>query len=744
MSGYDADAVSSVNMGMRRNDEEEGGVGMAERGVAEKEKTVTEAKFMQFIRTHRDNNGVFIYRDHLKANYEQGDHLLVIDMDDLRAFDESLRDSLCRNPREIINLFESAVQKVLLSLVAGLSKDLAGIPHIQIQLKNFARFTSIRKLSASHVSRLVCLRGIVVSAGRSRIKATQLTLWCRNCKAAKKIPCSAGFGIVKLPRKCDTAYTPDVGHARCPIDPYIIIADSSLYVDQQRLKLQENPEEVPTGEMPRSLTLACDRYLVDSVKPGTRICVIGIYTTYEAKQANKREQAGITETGVRVPYLHVLGIEQENEASEFLLGKFAPEDIIEMQRISRMPGLYEQIHKSIAPAILGSIDIKKAIACQLFGGARKHLPDGMNLRGDINVLLLGDPSVAKSQFLKFAVQVAPIGVYTSGKGSSAAGLTASVIRDPGSGEFQLEGGALVLADGGLVCIDEFDKMKEQDRVAIHEAMEQQTISIAKAGITTILNSRTSVLAAANPVFGRYDDMKSPSDNIEFQSTILSRFDLIFIVKDVSDVKRDEALALHIINVHKNRDQALAMAGEFAIDPEKLKKYIAFCRSKCRPRLSASAAELLKNRYVSFRTTMRDQRKQNHSAKAIPITVRQLEAIVRISESLARMELSETANELHVKEALRLFMVSTFSAATHSYGDGAGSPEFMANVQKAERFIKKRVPIGNVVSTQKLIKEMSSGQFNFGPNAVNKAIDLMVQRETMRYTRQRKLVERIRA
>src|SRR3954462_14636358 len=187
------------------------------------------------------------------------------------------------------------------------------------------------------------------------------------------------------------------------------------------------------------------------------------------------------------------------------------------------------------------LEIKKALLCQLFGGARKKLPDGMRLRGDINVLLLGDPSTAKSQFLKFVERVAPISVYTSGKGSSAAGLTASVLKDPSSSEFQLEGGAMVLADGGVVCIDEFDKMRSQDRVAIHEAMEQQTISIAKAGIPTILNARTSVLAAANPIFGRYDDMKTPGENIDFQTTILSRFDMIFIVKDEHNDQKDRIM-----------------------------------------------------------------------------------------------------------------------------------------------------------------------------------------------------------
>merc|ERR1719461_2802349 len=231
------------------------------------------------------------------------------------------------------------------------------------------------------------------------------------------------------------------------------------------------------------------------------------------------------------------------------------------------------ISRSIAPTIFGNEDIKKSIACMLFGGSRKQLPDGMRLRGDINVLLIGDPSVAKSQFLKMAHKMAPVAVYTSGKGSSAAGLTASVIRDAQSGEFRLEGGALVLADGGMVCIDEFDKMREQDRVAIHEAMEQQTISIAKAGITTILNSRTSVLAAANPRFGRYDDMKDASENIAFDSTILSRFDLIFIIKDVKDPRRDKRLANHIIGLHGRDAGSQNIVGPIELDD--VSKLVAF-------------------------------------------------------------------------------------------------------------------------------------------------------------------------
>jgi len=259
--------------------------------------------------------------------------------------------------------------------------------------------------------------------------------------------------------------------------------------------------------------------------------------------------------------------------------------------MSKDPLVFDRISNSIASAIFGHKDIKKAVACLLFGGSPKRLPDGMRLRGDINVLLLGDPSTAKSQFLKFVERVAPISVYTSGKGSSAAGLTASVIKDPSSGEFQLEGGAMVLADGGVVCIDEFDKMRPQDRVAIHEAMEQQTISIAKAGITTILNSRTSVLAAANPIFGRYDDLKHAAEQIDFQSTILSRFDCIFIVKDIREDSADKAIASHVVNLHmfakaeehQNKDY-------FSLD--ELRKYITYAKMKYFPRLSEEAGHML--------------------------------------------------------------------------------------------------------------------------------------------------------
>merc|ERR1719221_1061534 len=387
-----------------------------------------------------------------------------------------------------------------------------------------------------------------------------------------------------------------------------------------------------------------------------------------------------------MPYLRVVGLQVETEGSGRSSANmaFTQEDEEAFRRLASQPGVYDTISKSIAPSIFGSDDIKKSIACLLFGGSRKRLPDGLTRRGDINVLLLGDPGTAKSQLLKFVERVSPVSVYTSGKGSSAAGLTASVMRDPSSRNFVVEAGAMVLADGGVVCIDEFDKMREDDRVAIHEAMEQQTISIAKAGITTTLNSRCSVLAAANSVFGRWDDTKA-EENIDFMPTILSRFDTIFIVKDEHDEARDVTLAKHVMQVHMNAAADTTVEGELSLDF--MKNYIAYCRSRCGPRLSQEAGDKLKNQYVLMRNSTGKAEQEGGKRMVIPITVRQLEAIVRISESLAKMELKPFATDAHVDEAIRIFQVSTLSAAQSgdlSGAEGFTTEEEQENLYKIEK------------------------------------------------------------
>lgn len=362
---------------------------------------------------------------------------------------------------------------------------------------------------------------------------------------------------------------------QCPMDPYFVVHEKSQFIDQQVIKLQEAPDQVPVGELPRHVIVEAERYLTNRVVPGTRCTIMGIYSIFSNKQS--KSSSSVSAVAIKHPYIRAVGIHSDVEHTANGNSNFSEEEEQEFLEMSRRPDLYEVFANCIAPSIYGNLNIKKAIACLLMGGSKKILPDGMKLRGDINVLLLGDPGTAKSQLLKFVEKVSPIAIYTSGKGSSAAGLTASVQRDHLTREFYLEGGAMVLADGGVVCIDEFDKMRDEDRVAIHEAMEQQTISIAKAGITTILNARTSVLAAANPVFGRYDDLKSPGENIDFQTTILSRFDMIFIVRDEHERGRDEKIARHVMGIHMG-GRGVEEEVESEITVEKMKRYISYCKS----------------------------------------------------------------------------------------------------------------------------------------------------------------------
>ena len=418
---------------------------------------------------------------------------------------------------------------------------------------------------------------------------------------------------------------------------------------------------------------------------------------------------------------------------------FTSDDEIKFNTFRKDKRIYNKISRSIAPAIFGSDDIKKAIACLLFGGCRKRLNEGVNLRGDINILLLGDPSTAKSQFLKFVERVAPIAVYTSGKGSSAAGLTASIVKDASSGEFQLEGGAMVLADGGIVCIDEFDKMRAQDRVAIHEAMEQQTISVAKAGITTTLNSRASVLAAANPIYGHIDDLKTTQEQIDFQTTILSRFDCIFLVKDVHDVKRDEQMASHIVDINaagKVLTSDKKEEGEISIND--LKKYIAYARMKCSPRLNDDSGEALKNYYVEVRN--RAKEKKSKKGNDIPVTVRQLEAVIRMSEAIAKMELSNTVTKKHVDEARRLFELSTMSAAKAKKEFGLDIPaEMRGEVVKVEDALKRKISVNQKVQVERLFAEM--GERYHERKLVDYALTNLISRQEFQYLEERKIIIR---
>ena len=603
------------------------------------------------------------------------------------------------NPTEMMPIFEESSTEVADEVTSPRPEGEEEVQRIQVTLVSEKNPASMRELSAEAVSRLVKIPGIVVAASGIKAKATRISIQCRSCRTVvPNIDLKPGLEGYAMPRKCNTE---QAGRPKCPMDPFFIMPDKCRCVDYQMLKLQEAPDSVPHGEMPRHLSLYADRSLCDKVVPGNRVTVLGIYSIKKsAKMSSKKSERGAV--GVRAPYIRVLGIQVETEG----MGRtskdvrFTAQEEDEFRRLAARPDVYDVIAKSIAPSIFGSEDIKKAISCLLFGGSRKILPDGLTRRGDINVLLLGDPGTAKSQLLKFVERVAPIAVYTSGKGSSAAGLTASIMRDSATRNFVVEGGAMVLADGGVVCIDEFDKMREDDRVAIHEAMEQQTISIAKAGITTTLNSRCSVLAAANSIYGRWDDTKG-EENIDFMPTILSRFDCIFIVKDEHDETRDMTLAKHVMGIHVNAlggaEETSEAEGELSLSF--LKKFISYARTRCGPRLDEKAGEKLRNQYVLMRSGAKQVEEDGQKRLAIPITVRQLEAIIRMSEALAKMELRPFATEKHVAESLRLFQVSTLDAAMSgslSGAEGFTTQEDQETIQRIERQLKKRFAIGSQV------------------------------------------------
>ncbi|KAK6944391.1 MCM domain [Dillenia turbinata] len=692
-------------------------------------------KFKEFIRGFETDKNVFPYRESLVHNPK----FLLVNMEDLNAFDADLPSKLRSSPADYLPLFETAAAEVLAGLQSKVTGESGEMEEpvtgdVQILLTSKEDSISMRTLGAQYISKLVKISGITIAASRTKAKATYVTLLCKNCKNVKIVPCRPGLGGAIVPRSCD--HVPQAGEEPCPLDPWIVVPDKSKYVDQQTLKLQENPEDVPTGELPRNMLLSVDRHLVQTIVPGTRLTIMGIYSIYQAANSSTSHKGAVA---VRQPYIRVVGIEEANEANSRGSVPFTSEEIEEFKKFASEADAYKNICSKIAPSIFGHDDVKKAVACLLFGGSRKNLPDGVKLRGDINVLLLGDPSTAKSQFLKFVEKTAPVAVYTSGKGSSAAGLTASVIRDGSSREFYLEGGAMVLADGGVVCIDEFDKMRPEDRVAIHEAMEQQTISIAKAGITTVLNSRTSVLAAANPPSGRYDDLKTAQDNIDLQTTILSRFDLIFIVKDIRMYSQDKIIASHIIKVHASADASL---GDSRTSKEEnwLKRYIHYCRTECQPRLSDSASTMLQNNYVKIRQDMRRQANETGAAAAIPITVRQLEAIIRLSESLAKMRLSHVATEENVMEAIRLFNVSTMDAARSGINEQMNlTPEMANEIKQAETQIKRRMGIGSQISERRLVDELT--RMGMNESIVRRALLIMHQRDEVEYKRERRIIVR---
>jgi replicative DNA helicase Mcm len=648
--------------------------------MATAENTELIDRFEEFYRTYYRNE-----IGDLAQKYPSEQRSLHVSWGDLYQFDPDLADDYQSQPGQLQEYAEEALRMYDLPIDVGL-----GQAHVRIDLDDS---TEIRAIRAHHRGQLLAVRGIVRKATDVRPKIQQAAFECQRCGTLTRIPQTGGD--FQEPHECQGCERQG---------PFAINFDQSEFVDAQKLRVQESPEGLRGGETPQSIDIHIEDDITGKVTAGDHVRVTGIL--HLDQQTEGQQKSPIFDV-----FMDGLSIDVEDE-------QFEDMDITEADKsaiveLSSQDDIYEQMVASIAPSIYGYGQEKLAMLLQLFSGVTKHLPDESRIRGDMHLLFIGDPGTGKSQLLQYIRHISPRSVYTSGKGSSSAGLTAAAVRDDfGDGQqWTLEAGALVLADRGIAAVDEIDKMRSEDRSAMHEALEQQSISVSKAGINATLKSRCSLLAAANPKYGRFDRYESIGEQIDLEPALISRFDLIFTVADEPDPEEDAKLADHIIetnyagelNTQRTRMTAAnvtqeavdAVTEEVAptIEPDLLRKYIAYAQREVFPTMTEDAKDAIREFYVDLRT-------QGAGEDApVPVTARKLEALVRLAEASARVRLSDS---VELEDAERVIQI--VRSCLKDIGVDPETGEFDADVVETGTSKSQRDRIKNVKA---LIQDVGS-------------------------------------
>ncbi|MDH3610877.1 MAG: minichromosome maintenance protein MCM [Nitrosopumilus sp.] len=580
-----------------------------------------------FLTRFKDRNGVYKYVEAIDEMMPKNSKYILVDYNDL-VIEPELERIFSEDPDRIFTAFSRAIKEALQTRFSDYAEKIKD--EVRVRLVNYPSQRSLRQINSETIGYITSVSGMVVRASEVKPLAKELIFVCPDEHPTKVIQLK-GMDV-KVPIVCDN---PNCKHRDFELKP-----EASKFIDFQIIRLQELPEDLPPGQLPHYIDVTIRQDLVDNARPGDRIILTGVVRIEQESVAGvPRGQSGLYRLRIEGNNIEFLGGRGTKTSRKIEREEISPEDEKLIRALGQTPDVYQRLVDSFAPHIQGHALIKEAILLLIVGSNQRHLGDGSKIRGDINVFLVGDPGTAKSEMLKFCARIAPRGLYTSGRGSTAAGLTAAVVKDK-TGIMMLEAGAVVLGDQGLVCIDEFDKMKPEDRSALHEVMEQQSASIAKGGIVATLNARTSILAAANPMYGKYDPFKNITENVNLPIPLLTRFDLIFVVRDIPTKEKDEKIARHIIDLHtpQGTDQ------RSVIDVDLLTKYLAYAK-KSAPNLTKEAEAKILDYYLSMRNV--------ESEEMITVTPRQLEGIIRLSTARARLLMKDKVEEEDADRAIFL-------------------------------------------------------------------------------------------